>query len=492
MSCRVWRLGLLWLVLMLGIAGVSGCGRDRQAEVQTDLSAVDAQPFAGASESPRIAELRGTAQGSNVVICVIDAARADHVGCYGYSRDTTPTIDRLAEQGLLFEHHFCQHPSTKQSTASLFTSQHPDTHLANGDRMLNESTFTLARGLQSAGFRTVLFSQNPYASPAAGIGNDFQEAYHDSEFLLERPENLLVSVSEWLAENRESQFFMYVHLLPPHRPYDAPAEMKRLFAGGDPPGSLQGDFQFPEVAESLPESNFPPLPEWVNLYDANLRYADWAVSELETLLREAGVFENTLFIVTSDHGEAFGEHGYEGHNNSVYDETIHIPLVIRWPGQERPTERMAALTQTIDILPTLFELYGVSYDSESVQGKSLLPLIVGEVDAVNQCIFARSGGRRPSYMVRDLHWSLLLYQSRRMRALYDLDSDPRQASDVYAAKAYPRVQLLGEFQTFIKTQVRQPYDFINPTLRPGPLPEAPVIEMSEETRRSLRALGYLR
>jgi arylsulfatase A-like enzyme len=153
---------------------------------------------------------------------------------------------------------------------------------------------------------------------------------------------------------------------------------------------------------------------------------------------------------------------------------------------------MAALTQTIDILPTLFELYGVSYDSESVQGKSLLPLIAGDVDAVNQCIFARSGGRRPSYMVRDLHWSLLLYQSRRMRALYDLDSDPGQTSDVYAAKAYRRVQLLGAFQTFIKTQVRQPHDFINPTLRPGPLPEAPVIEMSEETQRSLRALGYLR
>jgi hypothetical protein len=126
-----------------------------------------------------------------------------------------------------------------------------------------------------------------------------------------------------------------------------------------------------------------------------------------------------------------------------------------------------------------------------VQGKSLLPLIAGEVEAVNPCIFARSGGRRPSYMVRDLDWSLLLYQSRRMRAVYDLDSDPRQTTDVYAAKAYQRVQLLGHFQAFIKTQVRQPYDFINPTLRPEPLPEAPVIEMSEETRRSLRALGYL-
>ena len=489
MSCRVWRLRLLVPILVFSVSGVNGCGR--HTDGQTALSAADSQPSASASESPRVTELRGSVRGSNVVICVIDAARADHVGCYGYARDTTPTIDRLAEEGLLFEQHFCQYPSTKPSTASLFTSQHPDTHLASGDRMLEQSTFTLAMGLQSAGFRTVLFSQNPYASPAAGIGNNFQEAYYDPDFLLEHPENLLLRVSEWLAENRASQFFMYVHFLPPHRPYNAPAEMKQLFAGGDPPDFWQGDFQFPEVAESLPETDFPAPPEWVNLYDANLRYGDWAVSELETLLREADVFENTLFIVTSDHGEALGEHGYEGHNNSVYDETIRIPLVFRWPGQNRLTERIPALTQTIDILPTLFELYDVSYDPESVQGKSLLPLIVGEVDAVNRCIFARSGGRRPSYMVRDLHWSLLLYQCRRMRALYDLDNDPRQTSDVYAAKAYPRVQLLGEFQAFIKTQVQQPRDFINPTLRPEPLPEAPVIEMSEDTRRALRALGYL-
>ena len=131
--------------------------------------------------SPVVDRLRGEVRGANVVICVIDAARADHVGCYGYLRDTTPNIDRLARESVVFREHFAEYPSTKPSTALLLTGQHSDTHLAYGNRELPEGTFTLAKGLERAGLRTVMFSSNPNASPATGLGRDFREVFDQSE-----------------------------------------------------------------------------------------------------------------------------------------------------------------------------------------------------------------------------------------------------------------------------------------------------------------------
>jgi len=308
------------------------------------------------------------------------------------------------------------------------------------------------------------------------------------------PESLLQLVADWLAEPPTRPFFAYIHFLPPHEPYDAPDDMKQLFAGKEPPNARQGPLEFPQIGVHLPENSKrarEPLKRWVNLYDANLRWADWAVGEVERLLREAGVFDDTLFVVTSDHGEAFGEHGYLSHICGLYDELVHIPLLMRFPGGRRPVERVGALTQGVDVLPTIFDLLQIPYPEEQIQGRSLVPLLAGDVEKVRDYVFARDLGEPASYLVRSLNSALILYRGGELRALYDLETDPKQTRNIIEEEPGRAEALLLAFREFAKTQRRQPVDFIDSSGEPTAPPSGPEIEFSEEMRRQLEALGYL-
>ena len=449
--------------------------------------------------TPAVYALRREAAKANLVICVIDAARADHVGCYGYPRETTPSIDSLAKQSLVFRQHFSQYASTKPSTASLFTSQHADTHLAYGNNPIAEGTFTLAHGLEAAGFRTVMFSSNPNAAPGTGLGLDFQEVFdqRDVEPLVTKwdkltlPQPLLSLFESWLARHQQERFFAYIHLDPPHQPYLQPPEMTRLFAGQRPPTFVRGGFEFPVGdRKTLASSIHPPLPEWVNLYDANLRFADWAVGELSRLLSEAGELEDTVLVITSDHGEAFGEHGYLWHERGVYDELVHVPLIVRLPYGAGSGD-VVGLTQTIDILPTVFDLLGVPYPRQGIQGVSLLPLMARIASRVNEHIISRSDGAPPIYLVRNDKWSLMLWGNGRWRALYDLAADPGQRHNVLAQHRDVADHMVSQFRRFTRTQRRPLLEFLDPRATPTPVPEVGT-EPSRQDRQRLRALGYLR
>ncbi len=432
---------------------------------------------------------------------MIDAARADHLGCYGYPRGTTPNIDAIAEESQVFTRHFCQATQTKPSTASLFTSQYPHTHLTLLNRGVEQSTLTIARGLAAAGFQTALFSSNVNASPEVGLGHRFQESYARPEVqkvlrgkeTQRSPEPLLRLFRGWLRERGNSRFFAYVHLLPPHRPYAQPGAMTDLFKGRQPPGFREdkytpGEFDFP-ITRPI-ETGLPPLPEWINLYDANLRYGDWAVGEIVSLLREYGVFDNTVFVVTSDHGEAFGEHGFVLHGPPIHDEVSHIPLLIRIPGR-MAGQRIDALTESIDLLPTVFDLLEVPYPEEGIQGRSLLPLIAGDTDKVRDHVFTRSAEDAGKYMVRGLDHSLLLFGNGKWRALYDLETDPEQRHNVMADQPAVADELLEVFRAFVGEQRLPPVNFLDPSVEEPPLPAAGTVEVSPELRKELRALGYL-
>ena len=210
------------------------------------------------------------------------------------------------------------------------------------------------------------------------------------------------------------------------------------------------------------------------------------------LLREHGLLDNTLLVVTSDHGEAFGEHGYIYHSHAVYDEFVHIPLLIRFPGQQRLVGEVAALTQTVDLLPTIFDLYRIPYPRERVQGDSLLPLLNGEKSKLRGHVFARSAEPWPSYLVRDPAWSLILYRGGKLRALYDLRSDPAQAHNVIDGRPDTVARMVAAFQGFARTQGRSLAEFVSPQAAASSVPKAPQGKLSKETRRELKALGYLR
>ncbi len=459
-------------------------------------------------------QLARLTEGANLVICVLDAARADHVGCYGYQRDTTPNIDRIAQQSLVFENHFTEYPTTYESTASLFTSLHHDTNLINKYKGLAESTFTMARGLRQTGYQTALFTTNIWTTPNVGLGFHFHQTVGRMQLrphlrAAERPtspEPELRAFQDWLGKHSRDRFFAYLHFMPPHQPYLQPVHMTALFQHTDPPGYRpenhhQGIYEHP-VTDMKRAWDPPPLPEWINLYDANLRYADWVVGELERILRRAHVFDKTVFVITSDHGEAFGEHGYTWHVFGAHDEVTHIPLVIRLPGGSQPW-RTAALTQTIDLLPTLFDLLDASYPEEQVQGRSLVPLMAGEADHVRDYLFIAGQGRPPMYIVRSLDHMLLLYSNGIWRSLYDLRTDPGQRENVIAEKPEVAEDMLSAFRRFASSQLRQPFNYLDPdakqVLLTDSIPQlqergenAGSREFSDEAKKQMRDLGYLR
>lgn len=458
------------------------------------------EPAAFTPPSPKAERLRDAANGANLVICVMDAARADHVGCYGYPRETTPNIDRLAGESVVFREHIVPYALTKCSTASLFTGQHADTHLAYGNRRLLDGTFTIAEALRGSGFRTVMFSSNPNAAPDTGLGLDFQEVFDqshveplvDSWEELTGPRPLLALIKHWLDRHGERRFFMYVHFDPPHQPYLQPNEMTALFAGRQPPGFAAGDFEFPVGdRKTLAGCLHPPLPEWINIYDANLRFADWAVGELARLLRETGVFGRTVFIVTADHGEAFGEHGYLWHERGVYEELVRVPLLVRFPNGTAAGE-IHALTQTVDLLPTVCDLFEITYPRHGLEGRSLLPLLAGEAEHVRRYAYCRSDGKPPSYLVRGEEWALMLWGNGEWRALYDLEADPGQRKNVIQEHLEVAADMTAAFRDFAARQSRPPLEFVEPDAEPIPLPEGTSVKLTPEAKKRLRALGYLK
>jgi len=496
----------LQVALLFASLGLAGCGGLRSAAPTGGLAASSQWEALSVGE-PVLDQLRAGAQSANLVICVIDAARADHVGCYGYPRDTTPSIDQLAKESVVFKNHFAPYPSTKPSTQSLFTGLFPDTQLAAQPRVADEAAFTLAKGLRAAGFRTAFFSSNIVASPESGVGGDFERVFVRPSArgqakkeriplpkadLWRTPEGLTNVFGKWLAGERKSRFFAYCHLLPPHNPYDAPDELRAMLAKEEPPAVRQGRLEFPEVQP--PYGGFRPYSgrQWANLYDANMRWADWGVGEVVRLLRKYDLLDNTVLVITSDHGEAFGEHGYIYHSHAVYDEFVHIPLLIRFPGQQRLVGEVAALTQTFDLLPTIFELYQMPYPRESVQGSSLVPLLDGEKSNSREYVFATSAEPCLSYLVRDSDWSLIVHRGGKLRALYDLRRDPEQTRNVIAEHPGTVGEMTAALQEFAQTQGCSLAELLSPPAAVTSAPKAPQTTLPEETRRELEALGYLR
>ena len=493
-------------IVGLALLVTAGCGRLRSGDGsgRDTGSSPQAAPLAVGKVARE--QIRSGAQPANLVICVLDAARADHVWSYGYPRETTPNIDKLAGESVVFRNHFSTYPSTKPSTASLFTGLYPDTHRIMGGKTPDKSEVTLAQWLKGAGFHTAFFSSNAVASPEVGIGADFERIFvnpsaggkarseHISLSTSEawrRPEGLTEVFGRWLSKEGRSRFFAYCHFLPPHNPYDAPEEVKAWFAAQEPIAVQRRSFEFPETRPAYGRDKALPPQEWVNWYDANMRWADWGVGEVVRLLRERGLLDNTLLIVTSDHGEAFGEHGYIYHSHAVYDEFVHIPLVMRFPGKQRLVGEVTALTQTVDLAPAILDLWQIPYERERIQGSSLLPLLTGEKRKVRDYVFATCSEPWPSYLVRDTAWSLLLYRGGKLRALYDLRNDPGQTRNVIAEHAQTAAKMTAAFQQFARTQGRPLTEFTW-SRAAAPATEAPQGKLSEATRRELKALGYLR
>jgi arylsulfatase len=444
---------------------------------------------------------------ANVVICVMDAARADHFGAYGYPRDTTPNFDRLARDAVVFDQHFCQYPQTSPSTATLFTGEYPDTHgvavprTSERHEMLRAvepGAFTLDWAMRSTGFRTLLFTSTPASAGVLRLGASFEVLFTPMGAVRSKEEDALWKSPEQLMElvrgnlTARPRFYAYVHFLPPHEPYDAPQTIKDLYAGKQAPDYFHAAPAFTRVYGRFYDHDPPAIgSDWVNLYDANLHWSDVALGELVSYLKQIDAYDNTLLIVTADHGEALGEHRYQWHATCPYDEAIHIPLLMKFPKSRPAAGRVQSLTETIDVMPTLLDLLGIPAPPGTVQGASLVPLLTGATEKVHDYIFCRTNGQWPCYVVRSREWSLLLYQGGGMRALYDLTADARQTHNVIDEHPEEAKALAKVFAQFAEKQAFRPLDFLDPSFTPLTSPSASTMAIPEEARQKLRSLGYL-
>lgn len=311
-------------------------------------------------------------RGPNVIVIMADALRADHLGCYGYHRPTTPYIDAFAREAVLFEKMISNAPWTKPSIACLFTSLYPhENGILNWMADLDSKNLTLAEAFKNRKYTTAGFHANPIVTAR----HNFQQGFDIyEEFDLEECDKVAEAFLEWLPRHKDEAFFAYLHFMDNHLPYNPPEETLSIL---EPEGSSS---PVPGMANAftLRMLTYMGLSDedkqhLINLYDAELIDFDRKFQKILLAVEELGLADNTIIVLTADHGEELWDHGGFEHGHSVYNELLHVPLIIKGP--HYPAKRVTSFAQTIDLFPTLMTLSG-GEGPQDVRGKDLTGLLL--------------------------------------------------------------------------------------------------------------------
>jgi len=429
---------------------------------------------------------RGLARlGANVVLVVLDAARAREFGVYGYDRDTTPQIDRIASEGVVFERAYTPAVFTLAAMSSVWISRYPDEiHPTSPFKSgLPPDQPSLAEVLSGPQIRTAGFVANGMAGKAYGLDRGFDEFFEVFKDLGTNADAFLKVVPPWIATHRDERFFAYVHFREPHFPYDPPPPWDTRFGPEGPiPVEARRDW---EVFRRYNQGSAPfgpsELAHLVSLYDGNLGFVDHVVGALREALVAEGLWDRTVFIVTADHGEALHERGFTGHNVEVYETSAHIPLVVRLPpsaGVE--PRRVSGLVSLLDVAPTIADVFGrlpTDRSSLSFRGRSLLPVIEGA--AGRPAVLTRTVWESPRYALRDESYTYVLDTRSREALLFDRLADPDESRDLAAEKPVRAAAYRESIEAFLLEGEES---------HGGAAGEA---RLSREQCENLRTLGYV-
>jgi len=425
-------------------------------------------------------------EAQNVVFIIIDALRPDHLGCYGYRFNTSPAIDVLARESVVFENAFSQSCYTIASHASMFTSLYPKSHgmFEVFKDVFPKRVTMMAELFKNKGLATAWFSilDQPHLDISIGFGRGY-DFTGDLGPRLEEREDLF----DWIRQNKDKPFFLAMNARSVHDPYSPDPSYRKKMERGSKRKIISTEDELDRgvfrtiqafARKSLPErvrvthkdvlygpykkgridviaDLLPPAKklELINmrrgfyfsridlkdknnmeylrsLYDACILETDQKlISSLVALLKELGIYDNTCIVITSDHGEEFGEHGGLGHNFQLYDELVHVPLIMKIPGYAGQ-KRIKQLVQSIDILPTLCGYFGI-IPPAYIQGKDLSGLLKSDKPLpVHQYVY----GENPKEMyIRSEEWKLIVpHNPNGQRYLYNVKQDPAEKNNVYA------------------------------------------------------------
>jgi arylsulfatase len=388
------------------------------------------QPWSAADAARGSAQQRRlSAARPNVIFMILDAARAQQFGTYGYERATTPHIDRLAREGVVFEHAVTPAVYTLSAMSSVWTSLYPDRH--HGDLAfsspLPDESFTLAELLSARGVTTAAFVANAMAGRAFGLHQGFGEFREIFRDLGSDADAFMQVVPGWTLQHRDQPFFLYLHFREPHFPYDPRAPFDTAFG---PDGPLAKEQR--RDANLLIDVNQGRRPfsaeeraHLVRLYDGNLAFVDEQVGRLRAALEAQGVWERSVVIIAGDHGEALLEHGYIGHNTQLYEASVRVPLIVRFPRGLGPAgQRVPALVDLLDIAPTVADVFGLGDQADArrhFQGRSLLGVLAGAPG--KPAVLSRTVWERPRYGLSDGRYKYIYDTRTGEEELYDTHAD---------------------------------------------------------------------
>ncbi len=375
----------------------------------------------------------------NVVIALIDAAGADHMSVYGYHKKTTPNLERLAKESVVFTNAYAPAPYTISSMGSFYTGLYPHHHgIVDLGPKLGADVVTLAQVVKKAGLPTFGFTGNRLGGSLGGYDKGFDRFVQFQE-LKDTPtwDKRQPMILNWLDSERPSgRFFLFVHYVPPHALYNPPAPFKGTFSTGyTGPIDPNGQHVLADIDSGKLKVSPADLQHIADCYDDNMLYADYLVGQLMDKLRQLKLWDNTLFILIADHGEAFGEHGRMQHNSTDYDEMTHVPLMVRFPKKlVKPIRTDALVCSAADMLPTLADVLGVSDAPRNMDGLSWLPVIAGKGKEIRSEVLMRSTTNKPIWGLRTKQFKYLYNAQTGGRELYDMRADPKEKKNILADK----------------------------------------------------------
>jgi len=409
----------------------------------------------------------------NVLVYVLDTLRADHLGAYGNPLVETPHFDRVAAEGVTFERVYAPTSWTRPAMATLFTGVEPGAHrIETRNDVLPDAVLTLPEILKQHGYATAYLTANPNAGSLFGFAQGVDEMgemyaqqnkdYIDPRERMAKSDAVTDRALAWLDTVGEQPFALIVLSIDPHFPYSAPEERVER-----------------EKAKTPLDLESPTKDDYRNAflapYRAEIGFNDASFGRLIGRLESTGRLDDTIVVVTADHGEEFFEHGKFQHAKSLYDEVLHVPLIVRFPGTDRiePGSRDAIPARLADVLPTVLDLAGIDAPA-GLEGQSLV---------------AAGRQRPPSVYARlridgfdldavlDYPWKLVHDRKTGESAVYRLDADPLEAAPVDDPAELARLQSLLETHVAAERE------------RAADAPHAP--ELPPEVQETLKALGYV-
>lgn len=443
-------------------------------------------------------------QKPNVLIVLIDTLRVDRLGVYGYPRDTSPNLDKLASEATRFDAAIAQASWTKPSMASLLTGLYArQTSVSSGTwaqegqegavlvQQLAAKHVTLAEKLAAMGYETGAFGENHHLVPELGFAQgylryDWRQPVRlgplreiarrfESRFIADWINDRLFG---WLDAKEGKRFFAYLHHIDVHWPYESPAPFSGMFTTAPAPEDFNRSKFMPNTVERLREGgvgelNPATLRAMSDAYDEGIRYVDDRLGKVFDELRRRGVYDDTLIIVTADHGEEFLEHGLLGHGESLYDEVIRVPLIVKFPcpGPQCASRVVSAQVELVDVFPTVLGAVGAEAPANLV-GRNLADPASGSRTAYSE-LTSRIALRTPQ-------WKWIYDEQDDAGELYDLAQDPGEANDLATSEPALRELLSARVLDFAATHLKD--DAVN----------AYAVEADERMLENLKALGYVK